>query len=261
VQIKALAVAAMVFGFLLAVVAGAQQNPTTPAGDSGVDIAASLKQLKNREKLVLKYDKFKDYTVVACKPFDLLTTGEHMAVGLAQGMGRGPYGRGPAVTFPSRFELSAAFGFKGAKLNDEPKFGLIFISGGADWRFLKDHKLYALVDGERLELGEGQHDGNVYLGGVSEEMIFDLTREQFEKLANGKSVEIQLGGFERKLKSGNLERLKILLSLAPVILTFRVAWRGNARSSTAHASVDWRMLMTRASVMSVIDFLEDESKE
>jgi hypothetical protein len=46
-------------------------------------------------------------------------------------------------------------------------------------------------------------------------MIFDLTRDQVEKLANGKSVEIQLGGFERKLKSGNLERLKILLSLVP----------------------------------------------
>lgn len=211
-----LTVAATILASIFAAVATlAQQQPTTPAGDSGVDVAASLKQLKNRDKLVLKYDKFKDYTVVACKPFDLLTTGEHMAVGLAQGMGSGPSGRGPAVTFPSRFELSGAFGFKGVKLNDDPKFGLIFITGGADWRFLKDHRLYALVDGERLELGEGQHDGNVYLGGVSEEMIFDLTRDQIEKLANGKSVEIQLGGFERKLKSGNLERLKILLSLVP----------------------------------------------
>jgi hypothetical protein len=182
---------------------------------NALDVSQKLKETKGRDKIILKYDRFKDYTVVACKPFDLLTTGEHMAVGLAQGMGGGPYGRGPAITYPSQFQLSAAFGFKGTSLSGEPKFGLIFISGGSDWRFLKDHTLYALVDGERLELGEGSHDGNVYLGGVSEEMIFNLTRDQFEKLANAKSVEIQLGGFERKLKSGNLERLKILLSLVP----------------------------------------------
>jgi hypothetical protein len=192
-----------------------QQTPSLAAPDQGLDVAATLKQHKSKGKLVLKYDRFKDYTVVACKPFDLLTTGEKMAVAFASGLGRGPYGRGPAITFPSRFELSAAFGFKGTKLNDDPKFALIFITGSADWRFLKDHSLYALVDGERFELGEGKHDGDVHYGGVTEELIFELTRSQFEVLATGRSVEIQLGGFERKLKSGNIERLSILLSLVP----------------------------------------------
>lgn len=59
-----LTVAATILASIFAAVATlAQQQPTTPAGDSGVDIVASLKQLKNRDKLVLKYDKFKDYTV------------------------------------------------------------------------------------------------------------------------------------------------------------------------------------------------------
>jgi hypothetical protein len=129
VRLTTLIVAATILASIFtAVITLAQQQPTTPAGDSGVDIAASLKELKNRDKLVLRSDKFKDYTVVASKPFDLFTTGEHMAVGLAQGMGRGPNGRGPAVTFPARFELSAAFAFKGVKLNDDLKFGLIFIT-------------------------------------------------------------------------------------------------------------------------------------
>jgi len=207
---KTLTVAAMILGLSCLVVA---QQPSV--ADPGIDVAAQLKQLKNHDKFVRSYDKFKDYTVVAVKPMNLLSAMESGAASFARTLGNGPYHTGPTINVPTQLALTAAFGFKGTRLNEQPHFGFIFITDSADWRFLKDHKLYALIDGERLELGEGQHDGDVYLGGVKEEMIFELTREQLEKFANGKSVEIQLGGFPRKLKSEQIEKLKTLLSLAP----------------------------------------------
>jgi hypothetical protein len=80
-----------------------QETITIPAK---VDVEAKLKETKGRDKIVSKYDRFKDYTVVACKPFDFLTTGEHMAVGFAHGM-RGPSGRGPSIirAFGRQFRL------------------------------------------------------------------------------------------------------------------------------------------------------------
>ncbi len=207
---KTLTLTIMILGLSCLVVA--QQSSVT---DPGIDVATQLKQSKHHDKFILKYDKFKDYTVVAVKPMSLLSAMESGAASFARSLGNGPYHTGPTINAPTQFAVTAAFGFKGTRLNEEPKFGFVFITDSGGWLFLKDHKLYALIDGERLELGEGQHDGDVYLGGVSEQMIFDLTREQFEKFANGKSVEIQLGGFPRKLKTEQIEKLKTLLSLAP----------------------------------------------
>jgi hypothetical protein len=121
--------------------------------------------------------------------------------------------------FPTQFELVVGFGFAGTMLlktphAKEPQFFLTLISSSREWRFLKNHALNALIDGERLALGEGQHDGKVDRGdAVSEYIAFNLTKEQFEKIANGKSVEIQLGDFERKLKPDHIQIYKDFLSI------------------------------------------------
>lgn len=121
------------------------------------------------------------------------------------------------INFPTQFELVVSVGFTGTVLLPgikEPQFSMSLISHTAEWRFQKNHALFALVDGERLALGDGQNDGNVGLGdGVSEHLVFNLTQEQFAKVANGKSVEIQLGGFERKLKPEHIQKFKDLVSL------------------------------------------------
>jgi hypothetical protein len=119
--------------------------------------------------------------------------------------------------FPTQFELVVGFGFTGTVLlpgAKEPQFSLVFLSQSGEWHFLKNHALNALVDGERLALGDGQRDGNADVGGgVSEHLAFNLTQEQFEKIANGRSVEIQLGGFERKFKAEHIQMFKDLFSL------------------------------------------------
>lgn len=205
-----LATTALLFAFTI----HAQESKQSPTPAQGIDVQAKLQTIKDRKKFVATYDKFKDYTSVLCKPVDLLGRGEKMAVAFARGMGQGPYHTGPEPDLPpSMFVLTVGFGFNGKLLNEPPRYALAFGSDSNNWHFLKDHVLYALIDEERLNLGEGQHEGNIYLGGVSEQMVFNLSREQIEKFANGKSVEIQLGGFPRKLKPEALNRFRSLLTL------------------------------------------------
>jgi len=175
------------------------------------DVEAKFKSLKHRGNYVFKYDRFKNITRVTSKPHTLLTRGEQFAAGFARAQSRPP--DSPAAHFPTTFSMVVGFGFDGKTLSGNPQFGLYFLSDSADWLFLHDHKLYAIIDDERLELGESTRESNVYLGCVSEALSFNLTREQFEKFANGKKVEIQVGGFERTLKPERIQEFHDLLTL------------------------------------------------
>lgn len=191
----------------------AQEGKTEPA--PGVNVEAGYKALKNRKNYIFNYDRFKDRTAIGSKPHDLLTTGEHMATAFLTGLNSGQVAGGQEpVGFPSVFVIGEGFTYEGKMLCSEPTFAIYFSADSGSWEFLKDHHLYAIIDGERLDLGDGTHDGDIHYTGVSEQLAFVLTREQFAKFANGKSVEIKLGTIERKLKPERVGEFADLLSLA-----------------------------------------------
>lgn len=79
------------------------------------------------------------------------------------------------------------------------QYFLIFRSGGREWRWLNNHGLIFLVDGERINLGPGAHDGDVhssrYRVGVTETVVYRIDRQDLEKLVSP-SVEMKLGQTE-----------------------------------------------------------------
>ena len=101
----------------------AQQSQPSP---EPIDIAVKVKALKHHDRFIFKYDKFKDYSVVACKPINLLPRGARMAAAFARALENSPNHTGPTTNFPTMFTVSAGFGFKTDRLRDEPKFGLVF---------------------------------------------------------------------------------------------------------------------------------------
>src|ERR1041384_8219895 len=97
---------------------GLSQEPTQPV-PTRIDIVARIKERKDRDKFILKYDKFTDRTMVWSKPASLLSRGESFAASFARGMSRGSVGPQPDLP-PTTFKLAAGFVFDGTTLTDMP---------------------------------------------------------------------------------------------------------------------------------------------
>lgn len=159
-------------------------------------IKQKVKTFRNSKRFSVNYDKFKDQTWVT--------------VWFATGNSRGGLLRG-------------AISFKGETPKDKPDYFFLFELSGSDWRYLSEEsrKLYAIIDGERMELGTSEHSGKVAaLGivirtvGVNERLAFPLDAETFSKLANSKSVELKIGSMEFRLKEEHQEAFRDLISLS-----------------------------------------------
>jgi len=151
-------------------------------------------KLKHKSRISSSYDKFKDQTIVRVGPYVLTGTMDY-------------------VMTSSQFFMMGAFTFEGQKLdNPVGNATIAFLSKSKDWKFLKDRSLYALADGERLDLGTAEHDSDVRLGGLSESLAVSVPYDTFVKIANGTNVEMKLGTKEFKLKDEHLEGFRDLAS-------------------------------------------------
>jgi hypothetical protein len=116
-------------------------------------------------------------------------------------------------------QLLAAFVFEGDKLtSDVSEYALMFESTGKDWEFLRNRELYVLADGERMVLGEGLRESDIkrtlFMGYQTSELLgFRVTREQLEKMANAKSLEMKVGERVIKLKSSSQKGFRNMLEL------------------------------------------------
>lgn len=163
-----------------------------PLADTTESIQAKVKKLRNGKRFRVRYDKFKDYTWIS--------------VWFATGRGG---------------LLGGQVGCKGVSPKDAPSCSYFFVVEfySRGWRHLEEEnqKLYAIIDGERLQIGLGEHDGNVSSGrysvSVHEEIAFKLGADMFHKLATGKSVELKIGATEFQLKDEHQEAFRDLLSL------------------------------------------------
>lgn len=178
-KIKSL-IAAIVLILSCAALANAQKTEPTPKSAKSAQFETS-------------YDKFKDETTVRSKRYAFVVSGPKVSGGLS---------------------FTAEFSFKGQRLSvPVDRAYLTFVSYSGSWVFLDDQHLIALVDGERIDLGNGNRNGSLFgLGRVQEVLLFDVPYAALVKIANGTKVEMQLGPDEFPLKDSHLAALRDLAS-------------------------------------------------
>lgn len=142
-----------------------------------------------------KYDKFKDRTTFATSPMRL--KGTHISI-----------------------VFQAAFGSPG-KLPSKPQNATLYIDADDTVRriFKSNRSLIFLIDGERLKLGEMEWldstyipGGRYYSGSVIDELGIVVPWETLIKIANGQSVEFQVGTVEAALDDSHRALLKKLIA-------------------------------------------------
>ena len=184
---------------------GAERGEPEPAQTTISDDAGSRSKaptvvkrdpdtFRNRRRFSTRYDKFKDETHVSVGPFFIGGTKSYVWSGF-------------------QLEMTAHFFSKGRITEQPTVFYLAFRSSSKEWQFLRSRELYALVDGERLALGEGDHDSDIRFGGVSELLIYQLSADVFYKLGTAHHVELKIGNMELTLKDEHLEAFRDLYSM------------------------------------------------
>jgi hypothetical protein len=202
----------IICGFLLclcAVVSIFSQTVKTTA-----DLKQQIKTLEERERYRIEYYKSQTKIYVAMA---------HLIPGKIRGDGD--------VFFTGNFR------FDGKELKEDVQtFELKFTSGSYDGqRFLTNRLLIVLVDGVRMDFGEGNREAYVVSTGGSqmsasrrspdefdslsssynrEELSFKASREQIEQIGSGKQVEFLLGDFPAVMTDESKQMLKNLLLLS-----------------------------------------------
>lgn len=134
----------------------------------------------------VKYDRFKDSTLISIEPIPLFGTERN---GLELSVVYGFSGQTPPAT-------KTLIGFQFFSMSDRQKFAL-------------DRELIFLVDGERVRVGAMSLDTATVINGVVfEAMHIGMSYSTFSKLANGKKVEGQVGATEFELKTEHLKSLR-----------------------------------------------------
>ncbi len=173
------------------------------------EIEQQKKPFKNSNRYTAIYDKFEDQTVVRCFGFNLISN----LVGALQIVAGG------TGTQPSMIFLGAGFHFPGDTLKESVEdYFILFDYSGEEWQFLRKSKLIALIDGERVQFGDGEAVHDTTRGGVSERIGFKVTREQLQKLSEAKKVEIKIGNYATPLKPEYMQMFGNVLKLGDVSL-------------------------------------------
>lgn len=172
------------------------KHPESRAVETPTEIQERIKAFRNSERFSVQYDKFRDESRVAVGPFDI-----------------SDLLRGARIY---SLKMTARFIYDGQRLNGSAEdFALLFSSRSKEWKFLKNRELYMLIDGERISIGEAEHDGDVELrSGVSEFMFFPISSEVFKRLASARQVEFKIGRWAVMLKDEHLEAFRDLYSLS-----------------------------------------------
>jgi len=152
-----------------------------------------IKTFRNNKRFSVKYDKFRDETILKVGPFFVGGTKAYIMSG-------------------RQLEMSAAFVKSPGKM--VTTIYLLFKSKSSDWTFLKSRGLYVLADGERLSFGEGDRDSRIRGPGVSETLVFDIPIEAFSRISKANSSELKIGPLELTLKDEHKEAFRDLVSLS-----------------------------------------------
>lgn len=70
-----------------------------------------------------------------------------------------------------------------------------------------------LIDGERVQFGEGEADRDVTRNGVQEIIGFAVNKDTMVKLGKAKTVELKIGNVVKKLKDEHFEMFQNIVKL------------------------------------------------
>ncbi len=202
---KLLMITLLTFSFSTLI--SAQSGSTT--SKTVEELKQQTKSFKDRRKYEIRYDKFEDLTLARFSGNNLVTSGEQFGAMLGKAMGGSSDPRGIPVLL-----LGAGFVFSGDTLKEAPKDYLIYFDySGESWAFLKSSKLIFLVDGERIQFGDGEVDRTIKRQGVTEIIGFKASKEDLLKIGNGKSVELKIGSLARELKPEQAQMFSNIVKL------------------------------------------------
>lgn len=141
-----------------------------------------------------KFDRFRDQTIISFRP--------------------------PGLNLGGKLTLTAMFSFSGKEITEplgaNHLVNLGFASTSDTWKYLRNHYLILLVNGDRLDLGELDHHGSTGKGSVIEVMWAKIPAKTFLKIVNAKKVEGQLFTTEFTLSHDTMEALRDFASrMAP----------------------------------------------
>ncbi|MFX0205277.1 MAG: hypothetical protein ACFFDT_04780 [Candidatus Hodarchaeota archaeon] len=147
------------------------------------------KKAQDEQIVVAKYDRFKESTTI--------TLSDQRMQRFLKICNLRPY-------------LIASISFKGKVPTDNaPAVELVLVSVNEDWMYIRDHKLYALLDDKPMTMPETTHDGQTWSGGdVFESVYFVLAWDKFVRLCNAHKVEFKLGIKEFELAPVELKALR-----------------------------------------------------
>lgn len=185
------------------------------------ELQAKAKAAKIKD-VIIQYDKFKDESMIASKPYNLIGGMEGALVAMTDSMARDPrYGSGQTSGMPTSLNIAVGFTFNGKTLTSPPdKLFIFLMSNSSNWIFLKgDKTLYFLYDDEqRLKLPAVDQGSDIRgYRGVSEQLAFEISYGDLEKLSKAKKVELKVGPIPRRVKLELVQRFGSLLSLVSAI--------------------------------------------
>lgn len=121
-------------------------------------------------------------------------------------------------SFKEGLDLTAYLSFQGKGAGREvDEMSLIFISTSSDWQYLKNTRLYCIVDGKRFDFGPARAQNNDVKAGyrsveVREVLMFPISFQTLQKISQANSVDMRLGKTEFHLDQYFRESLKELLT-------------------------------------------------
>lgn len=134
-----------------------------------------------------EYDKFKDITSISFE---------------------GGYVLPPKTNQAPNVKMRTMFVFDGPKMRTKvPLFLMSFTAVCYRSCPFEDAGLIFLADGEKVELSRVRSDLNTGHRPFTESLRFSITREDFEKIASAKKVELQIGWYEAEFNSKQLQGL------------------------------------------------------
>jgi hypothetical protein len=99
---------------------------------------------------------------------------------------------------------------------------LVIKAYASNWQFLGGADVHLLIDGDRIDLGHfARMRGTVEGGVVTDTIAAPVDRSVFEKIATAKSVEMQFGTYETKLKDKCITRIHAFVAALPAVAASR----------------------------------------
>lgn len=172
-------------------------------GVSGQE-SKSLDELKRQAKKnsqSVKYDKFDDFTRIRGDIYDMITLKETLSNAFINDNGIRALNFTTVIVFPGD-TLTETNGI----------YLIIFGSQSERFKFTRNARLTFLFDGQRLRYEPIEKDWDVD-GLVGEKLVFRVTREELEMLANAKKLEMKLGDFEKKMNERHQKVMRQTLTM------------------------------------------------